>query len=248
MTELDLSFRPRKAAPPTRLAATRFALQFLRHPHIQLLLLFAAISALAGVLTFGLTLNELWGALALLAVYPFAEYALHRLVLHNPIWCRWPWTARLWSELHHWHHLHPTDTNVLLPRPLWLVAAATGLSLPIGWLAGGAEGAGAAFPLGFLLVAAYEYMHLGAHLVAEPATRWGKAMRHRHMLHHFQNGETNFGMTTPIVDWLLHTSATNAETLPRTPSTRTLGYDGAMIARYPALADLEAKRALPPNQ
>ena len=240
MPELDLSFRPRKAPPSSRLTAGRYYVQFLRHPRMQLYGLFAIISTLACLLTFGLTWNVTRGGVAVVVAYPFAEYLIHRFVLHNVLLCRTELTSRFWSANHHWHHLHPTDSRGFFSPPAPLLITVTILSLLIGWLAGGSDGAGAGLATGYWLLIGFSFMHGGAHLVAVPATSWGRAMRHRHMLHHLHNERMNFGVTSPLVDLLFRTSATDPELLPRSPTTLTLGYDDAMAARYPWLADIEA--------
>ena len=241
MPELDLSFRPRKATPPTRLSAANYAMQFVRYPRVQLYMLFAIVSTLAALLTFGWTWEEARGALAIIVAFPFVEYLIHRFVLHNLLLCRTPLTARFWSANHHLHHLHPTDSRHFFAPPAPILVTATLLSLLLGWLAGGTEGAGAGLAVGYWLIVVFAYVHGGAHLVAVPATHWGKAMRHRHMLHHLHNERVNFGVTTPLVDLLLGSSATDPETLERSPTIRSLGYEDEIVARYPWLAEIEAE-------
>jgi sterol desaturase/sphingolipid hydroxylase (fatty acid hydroxylase superfamily) len=181
-----------------------------------------------------------WRALLTVAVtialFPFAEYVLHRYVLHARWLYKSPLTADLWRRIHYDHHQDPNRLDVLFGSPSNTLPAIVLLSLPIGLLLGGWGMALVSTATAFVLFAVYEFCHCVQHLTYTPKSRWLRAIKKNHMAHHFHNETGNFGITTNIVDHLAGSFYSSAEQRPRSPTTYNLGYDEAEAARYPWVA------------
>ncbi len=171
-----------------------------------------------------------------LLVYPFAEYLLHRFVLHSRFLYRSPLTARIWKRIHYDHHSDPHDLSVLFGALYTTLPTIALLALPLGWLVGGAAGAASAFATGLLLFAGYEFCHCVQHLPFTPKNRWLREIKKRHLAHHFHNEQGNFGITSGIVDRLFGTFYEHPRAVPKSPTTFNLGYTGEERRRYPWVA------------
>jgi dihydroceramide fatty acyl 2-hydroxylase len=127
---------------------------------------------------------------------------LHRLVFHfepdHGIGARMHWI------IHGIHHEHPNDPMRLVMPPA--------VSIPLGALVFGAlyvvlgkryaPGVGAGFFAGYL---AYDMLHYYVHHF-RPRSRVGRALRERHMRHHFQDDTRGFGISAPYWDEVFGTS------------------------------------------
>lgn len=136
---------------------------------------------------------------AALAAWTLIEYLLHRYVLH--------FGGRPVRE-HGRHHAEPRDP-VYVAAPLYLsipifVLLLGGCALAFGSVAvGGMWGVG--IVLGYL---AYEEVHYRTH--HRPATnRLERFLKRYHMIHHFQDTDHYFGVTSPLWDWVFRTKPTH---------------------------------------
>jgi sterol desaturase/sphingolipid hydroxylase (fatty acid hydroxylase superfamily) len=129
--------------------------------------------------------------------------------------------------------MNPNDPNQVIGPPQFIIPTVIVIGLLLGWLVAGAPGAGAAVATGIWLVIAYEYAHASAHLVAEPASGYGRMIRHLHMLHHYHNEKGNFGVTSPIADLIVGTYYSDATKVERCPTVRNLGYTPEEAKRRP---------------
>jgi sterol desaturase/sphingolipid hydroxylase (fatty acid hydroxylase superfamily) len=176
---------------------------------------FAIYAAVVGSCAVTAALQDEWsqwlkwvGALAAgAALWTFIEYALHRFVLHR---------RNVFSTMHARHHASP---RAFIGTPTWVslsVLAGT-VFLPV-WAMSSlnvASGVGSGVALGFLW---YGILHHAIHhrrprLIASLVL----TATQRHRLHHHTARRGNFGVTTPMWDWLFRTAL---ETRPLT--TRTL--------------------------
>ncbi len=136
------------------------------------------------------------------ALWTLFEYWLHRLVFHFE-----PadgFGARLHWIIHGVHHDHPNDPMRLVMPPA--------VSLPLGlavfgvlYLVFGSSYAptiGAGFFAGYLV---YDLTHYYLHHF-RPRGRLGRALRERHMRHHFQDDTRGFGISAPYWDEVFGTS------------------------------------------
>jgi dihydroceramide fatty acyl 2-hydroxylase len=174
------------------------------HPLVPVLIFVPAIVAL---MAWALSQLSLLGV-ALLAVGGYAlwtlfEYWLHRLVFHfEP---EQGLGARLHWIIHGVHHDHPNDPLRLVMPPavsVPLAAVCFGvLYLIFGSRISPALGAG--FFAGYL---AYDLTHYYLHHF-RPRGRLGRALRERHMRHHFQDETRGFGISAPYWDDIFRTSS-----------------------------------------
>lgn len=131
------------------------------------------------------------------------EYLLHRFLLHLPLPAGGWWRALL-ERIHARHHHDPDDVDYLfVPEwaavPLVLFAALpTWLVLGVRWV----PPAMLTFNLFFLW---YEWAHFTAHRPYRPLTAYGRYMKRHHLLHHFADARSWFGLTTPVLDLVLGT-------------------------------------------
>jgi sterol desaturase/sphingolipid hydroxylase (fatty acid hydroxylase superfamily) len=170
-------------------------------------------------------------------VYPFAEYLLHRYVLHARWLYKNPLTADLWRRIHYDHHQDPNRLDVLFGSPSNTLPAMFLISLPIGWALGGLAMALVALATALVLFSIYEFCHCVQHLNYVPKSAWLRAIKKNHMAHHFHNETGNFGITTNIVDRIVGSFYASSEQRPRSPTTYNLGYDEGEAARYPWVAE-----------
>ena len=174
--------------------------------------------------------------LTAIVVYPFAEYALHRFVLHARWLYKNPVTANLWRRIHYDHHQDPQRLDVLFGSPSNTLPAIFVLSLPIGYLIGGWSAAFAASATALVLFSIYEFCHCVQHLNYTPRSAWLRGIKKNHMAHHFHNETGNFGITSNLVDHLVGSYYGDRQTRPRSEHAHDLGYDAAEAARYPWVA------------
>ncbi|MFZ6178649.1 sterol desaturase family protein [Nannocystis pusilla] len=134
-------------------------------------------------------------------VWTFVEYWLHRGFFHLA-----PTTpARQVTSfiVHRHHHVAPNDRDRLVATPLY----SGGLALLLFGVYGLAFGPDARWPLlaGTLLgYLAYEWAHLVAH-DRRPRTALGRAVRRRHLRHHFGDRARDFGISSPLWDLVFRT-------------------------------------------
>lgn len=143
----------------------------------------------------------LWYAGGGWLLWTLVEYLLHRFAFHEepgkPLAQRY--------DIHWVHHRRPQDphhvvTSLRLTVPLAVVFF--GLFYGVG---GGHPGVWpfyGGFGLGYL---SYEALHLGMHTWPEPPLRLLRPLWKHHHAHHFQRPDRNYGVTTPLWDYLFRT-------------------------------------------
>jgi sterol desaturase/sphingolipid hydroxylase (fatty acid hydroxylase superfamily) len=124
------------------------------------------------------------------------EYWFHRLFFHLPV--RGPRTQRLYFFIHGVHHDYPWDRSRLV-MPL-------SVSLTIGVVAYGLHrlvfgpqqmwAPFAGFVLGYVL---YDTIHWYVH-ARKPTRGPGKILRREHLVHHFKESNSRFGVSCPWWD------------------------------------------------
>ena len=184
------------------------------------------------------------------AAYPVVWYVLHRFVLHGRWLYRSRWTAALWKRVHFDHHQDPHRLDVLFGSPFNVIPTILVLLTPVGWLIGGAAGAGAAVAAAFVTTMLYELCHSMQHLNYKPRSRWLRRAKELHLAHHFHHEGGNYGITEFAVDRLLGTYYASAKEKPRSPHAFNLGYDADEAGRFPWVAELSGgpPRDRPPSR
>jgi hypothetical protein len=178
--------------------------------------------------------QDLAAAGAMLAIYPFGEWAIHVHLLHMPPFELRGRSVYLATAKSHWaHHKEPRDLGMILLAPIEVLAllglavpAAIGLlALPV-WLLAGPIPLGAvltAVLTGYVLVGVYEWTHI--HTAHRPKTRLYRAVWQTHRLHHFKNEHYWHGITSTVADRVLGTSPDHRD-VPRSRTAQTLDVNG----------------------
>jgi len=131
------------------------------------------------------------------------EYLAHRFFFHLDRW--WPQSERLTFLFHGCHHVDPQDASrnvmpLVTTVPLFAANLAILLLLFGQTLALALNGA-----IGLTYVA-YDTIHYVCHQ-CRPRGRVGRYIRAHHLIHHFRNDAANFGVSSPLWDWVFGTRA-----------------------------------------
>jgi sterol desaturase/sphingolipid hydroxylase (fatty acid hydroxylase superfamily) len=191
-----------KASPP--MFESRLLDFFSRvHPAVPAVIFLPAI---AGTAIWGLSKVSVGTSVALFVIGYFIwtlfEYWLHRLVFHfEP---EGGIGARLHWMIHGIHHDHPNDPMRLVMPPAVSVPLGALVFVVIYFAAGAkyAPGLAAGFFAGYLV---YDMLHYWLHHHA-PSSAIGRALRERHMRHHFQDDTRGYGISAPYWDEIFRTS------------------------------------------
>jgi sterol desaturase/sphingolipid hydroxylase (fatty acid hydroxylase superfamily) len=132
------------------------------------------------------------------------EYWLHRLFFHLPV--RGPLSQRVYFFIHGVHHDWPWDTSRLVMPPSVSISLALLFYFLFRTLLG-PTGAShhalfAGFVFGYVL---YDTLHWYTH-VGAPKSRALRFLRKQHMVHHFKESGTRFGVSCPWWDVVFRTT------------------------------------------
>jgi sterol desaturase/sphingolipid hydroxylase (fatty acid hydroxylase superfamily) len=137
-----------------------------------------------------------------LAFWTLSEYLLHRFVFHYEPSSEWG--KRVHFLVHGVHHDYPNDSKRLVMPPLLAAILVT----PFYGLFRIALGHGVvfyAFFAGFLVgYLVYDMTHYAVHHAKLSHPIWIKLKQH-HMVHHYQDPERGFGVSSKIWDIVFHT-------------------------------------------
>ena len=165
---------------------------------------FIPVSTLCVYLSSSSGLHPAWTAglfVAGVLAWTLVEYLLHRWLFHLP-----PMTTPVLRELqyvlHGYHHEFPDDPGRLVAPPVLSWPLAVVLAV-LYWTALGtyAPALYAGTVAGYV---AYDWMHYYTHH-AVPKSRMGKFMRRFHLEHHFKTADSQFGLSSPLWDYVLGT-------------------------------------------
>jgi sterol desaturase/sphingolipid hydroxylase (fatty acid hydroxylase superfamily) len=154
-------------------------------------------------------------AVAGLMTWSLTEYLLHRHLFHmRP---RGPVRARLQFMIHGLHHDDPLDPTRLVLPPVATAVGAVVFYTALRWLLGPVWGEAvfAFFGVGYLL---YDYIHYASHRCS-PRTRIGRALKRNHMRHHWATPDAQWGVSSPLWDYVF---GTTGDATPRVPASRSL--------------------------
>ena len=132
-----------------------------------------------------------------LFVWTLVEYIMHRFVFHYEPADK-PWAQRMHFVFHGVHHDYPSDAKRLVLPPSMSIPLATGFYflfnaiLPTNYVWGFFP----AFILGYLF---YDISHYAIHHFNFKGNIWKKIKQH-HMLHHYQDPEKGYGVSSPLWD------------------------------------------------
>lgn len=129
------------------------------------------------------------------------EYWLHRLLFHFP--ARGPRAQRIHFFIHGVHHQWPRDKYRLVMPP----AVSVALYFLFGMAFHATLGPRWSWPFFAGFVAGYltyDMTHYSIHH-RRPKTRYGRALRRHHLLHHHKHESWRFGVSSPLWDWVFQT-------------------------------------------
>ena len=152
------------------------------------------------------------GVVALLLLsQPFAEWAVHRHVMHaRSVVGALRWSAPLRVE-HVRHHRDPNDLH-FMPAPVVVVTAAAVTTMA--WaVTPTAQLAATAVVVLALELLVYAWTHVLIHS-DHVGARWLASRRRDHIHHHDVDAGSCFGVVTPIADAVLGTRARNPSPTP----------------------------------
>ncbi|QTE39548.1 sterol desaturase family protein [Mucilaginibacter sp. P25] len=133
-----------------------------------------------------------------LFIWTITEYIMHRFVFHYQPSEKLEWAQRLHFIMHGVHHDYPSDAKRLVLPPSLSIPLATGFFflfkwlLPVNYIWGFFPG----FILGYLF---YDISHYAMHHFNFKSGLFKKIKQH-HMLHHYQDPEKGYGVSSPFWD------------------------------------------------
>jgi sterol desaturase/sphingolipid hydroxylase (fatty acid hydroxylase superfamily) len=130
------------------------------------------------------------------------EYWFHRLFFHLPV--RGPVSAKVYFFVHGVHHDYPWDrSRLVMPPAVSLTLAVLMYLLFRGvW---GTERLWAPFAGLVFGYVVYDSIHWYTH-ASKPTTRIGKWLRREHLVHHFKDSGSRFGVSCPWWDHVFRTT------------------------------------------
>ncbi len=199
-------------AEPIRLFESDF-LEFFTHispvtivllwvPVTAFLLAYAAVTASGTAFPWHIPLGVIVG----LILWTVAEYLLHRFLFHYKP--RTPRQERIFFLFHGVHHTQPQDkTRLVMPFPvsiplallfygLFYLVVAVLLNAPQ-WV----NPLMAGFLIGYLV---YDLTHYATHHFPM-RSGYAKYLKRHHMMHHYKDPDTRFGVSSPLWDWVFGT-------------------------------------------
>ena len=166
---------------------------------IQFLLLMAITSLILTTLNFE-GIRTVFAALAGATVYAVAEYFVHYTLLH-----RFPKAIPSLYQAHEKHHQYPKELKYLF-SPMWYDLVIYVVYFAILWAMF------RNFPLVMAVIAGtslyhlyYQWIHYISHRPVTPLTPWGKWLKKKHLLHHYKDEKAWFGVSHPVLDYLMGT-------------------------------------------
>jgi hypothetical protein len=169
---------------------------------------------------------------AMLAIYPFGEWAIHVYLLHaKPVRIRGRELETVAARAHRAHHREPNDLDMVLLY-WWQAAFLMVVAVPvtIGLVAGAVTLLAGPVSLGVLVSAAiagysmvflYEWTHFLIHTAYRPRSRAYMTIWRNHRLHHFKNEHFWHGITNNLSDRVLGTNPDQRQ-VPKSETARTL--------------------------
>jgi sterol desaturase/sphingolipid hydroxylase (fatty acid hydroxylase superfamily) len=159
-----------------------------------------------GARNLGLAKVALAMVIGAVLVWTFIEYVLHRFVFHfKP---RTPFQERVLFMIHEVHHLQPNcKTRLVMPLPVSGAISVLFYLLfrgLVGNVLGMPDWVISLFAGALLGYVAYDMTHYAVHHFPI-RNRLFKALKRHHMLHHFDDPATRYGVTSPVWDYVFKT-------------------------------------------
>lgn len=195
-----------------------------------------ALLAIARVVVGAFSWRDGVAVVAMLVVYPFAEWAIHVYLLHmRPVRIAGRTIEPPAARDHREHHEQPNDLSIILLAPKELaqllflaVPVVVGIGALVVGLIAGPVPLGAALSAalaGYAAIFVYEWTHFLIHTAHRPRSRYYRAIWRNHRLHHFKNEHYWHGITNNVSDRVLGTNP-GARDVPKSATARTLDPQG----------------------
>ncbi len=144
-------------------------------------------------------------------VWTLTEYVLHRFAFHYEP--KTNWGRSLHFIFHGVHHDYPRDSKRLVMAPVVSIPLAiifyAGFYLLLGQMNVAPFFAG--FIFGYLC---YDMIHYATHHFSIKG-RVGLWLKHHHMLHHYQDEDKRYGVSTPVWDYIFRTMPASEKHRPQ---------------------------------
>lgn len=229
-TGTGAGLRPRETRPAdTRQGRRSMTLgeawrEFTRWPSPRFFAVALPVVALARGLAGGFSLGDLWVVAAMLAAWPFAEWATHIVLLHmkpKDVLRGKMTLDPLFARKHREHHAEPTETELVF-LPMVVLFTLLPVFAAIGLFAFPSTALGLTFLLTITVIGAgYEWTHYLVHTDYRPKTAPYRALWRHHRLHHYKNENYWFGLTSTTADHALRTAPEPGE-VERSATARDL--------------------------
>jgi len=163
---------------------------------------------------------------SVIAFWPFLEWFVHLFILHGkPIKIFGRTIDFEMSSSHRDHHHDPDDYEDSFMTPK-VASQAVALTALFWWglfpLLFPIPQAATGFAFFLVMGLHYEWCHFCAHIPLRPRTRFYRAMKRHHILHHHKNEEYWFGVTGQTGDNIMGTNP-DPKDVEKSDTCRTLG-------------------------
>lgn len=151
--------------------------------------------------------------------WTFAEYVLNRWLFHHPE-SDSSFVRRIRSH-HSMHHMHPDDMRYIFFHPL-IILISTMVVFAAGLVADPASSSAvtSGFLFGYLI---FIFLHIAQHHYNSPSTGFLKVLWQNHFLHHHDDGDKAFGVSTRFWDYIFQTLPHPRLFLKINPTAQKLG-------------------------
>jgi len=131
-----------------------------------------------------------------LFIWTLTEYVLHRFIFH--FYPKSAWGKRIHFIFHGVHHDYPNDAQRLVMPPSASIPLALAFFYLFKWILapGMLDGFFTGFIFGYLC---YDMTHYMLHHAQFKSAFW-KKLKQQHMLHHYDDSTTKYGVTSDIWD------------------------------------------------
>jgi sterol desaturase/sphingolipid hydroxylase (fatty acid hydroxylase superfamily) len=151
-----------------------------------------------------------WAYVAIgIAIFGISEYVVHRYLLHQ-----FPKLMPKAYQGHVAHHDFPTDEKYLF-GPIGYDAVSYSIVYILLWALTGKVSTVFALVLGVCLCQFYyQWKHYVSHRPIVPVTPWGRWLKKKHLLHHYLDEHSWYGVSNPVMDYLLGTGSMKGKGTP----------------------------------
>jgi sterol desaturase/sphingolipid hydroxylase (fatty acid hydroxylase superfamily) len=164
---------------------------------------------------------DLGVAAGVMAVHPFAEWALHVFVLHRSrLRADGSLRESFAARTHRRHHEDPKDIDLVL-LPVAITAGLVGGAVLAATLVPDRRRGVTGAAVGLTSLLAYEWIHFLIHSPYQPHSRWYRSRWRAHRLHHYRNEHYWYGVVATSADRLLGTAPAR-DAVPTSETALTL--------------------------